>query len=178
MNAGLAQIYAAYHPKKKLKRRLKPQRSSTNSSSNLAARRHQFPSVGKETVDMPAPRSGKSLEPQRLPRLPRLQSKTPEPTHLVVKQMLDRSASSSVDVTLDRLEKLQFKSITARSEWLLVQERKLALGMLNRQLVESLDEMEELQLDNKFEVLLHKQSQSKPVFTPAHLPRLTRASPL
>ena len=176
MNVGLAQLYSAYRPKakKKLKHKSKPQRSANN--AGVTRRPPHYPPI---TDDHLPTRSGKSAEPQRLPQLPRLQSRTPDPCHLAVKQALDRSASSAADITLDRLEKLQFKSITARSEWLLVQERKLALGMLNRHLGNaSLDEMEELVLEDKYEVLLHKQGLSKRDLTPSYLPPLRRGSPL
>ena len=174
MNTGLAQLYSAYQPKAKKKLKRKPQRSDTNAALVTAARRppHALP-----TKDPLPTRSGKSADPQRLPKLPRLQSQTPDPSHISVKQVLDRSASSAADITLDRLEKLQFKSITARSEWLLVQERKFALGMLNRHLADaSLDEMEELMLENKYEVLMHKHNGGKRDFS--YLPPLRRASPL
>lgn len=179
MNVGLAQLYSAYQPKakKKLKHRSKPQRNANNAALNSGARRP--PHYPPLTDDHFPPRSGKSAEPQRLPKLARLQSRTPDPCHFAVKQALDRSASSAADITLDRLEKLQFKSITARSEWLLVQERKLALSMLNRHLGNaSLDEMEELVLEDKYEVLLHKQGMSKRNLTPSYLPPLRRGSPL
>ena len=173
MNAGLAQLYSAYQPKakKKPKRKSKPQRNATNAALHTAVRRPPLHFQVMDPADHP-PRSGKSAEPQRLPKLPRLQSRTPDPVHISAKPTLDRSASSAADLSLDRLEKLQFKSITARSEWLLVQERKLALGLLNRHLVnESLDEREELLLESKYEVLLHRLDQG-------YLPPLRRPSPL
>jgi hypothetical protein len=51
--------------------------------------------------------------------------------------------------------------------------------MLNRHLGNaSLDEMEELVLEDKYEVLLHKHGMSKRNLTPSCLPPLRRGSPL
>lgn len=114
-----------------------------------------------------------------MPRLPPLQSKTPEPGHST--KLLDRSASSSVDISLEKLEKLQFKSITARSEWLSVQERKLALGFMKKKPADtSLDEIEEVPFDNKCDLLAYRYEGGRlHHYLPdmPHLPPLRRASP-
>ena len=185
MNTGLAQIYSAYMPqqKKRLKRKAKARKDDGDVSANSGQKRVPRRLPSKEPVEHTVPRSGKSAEPQRLPRLPRLQSRTPDPVHPGGKPSIDRNASSSVDITLERLEKLQFKSITARSEWLSVQERKFALGFLNRHLLEvSMDEMDELMLDDKYEVLLHKHQIGPQDLSlaqqPTKLPPLRRYSPV
>lgn len=175
MNSALSQAYSAYmpKPKKKLKRKNKDKPPKGDTSANLPPRRPQrLPP--KEAQDLQIPRTGKSAEPQRLPKLPRLQSRTPEPTHMTKPASIDRNTSSSVDITLDKLEKLQFKSITARSEWLSVQERKFALHLLNRNFIDSsLDEMDEMLFDNKYEVLMNRyETKAEP-----KLPPLRRQSP-
>lgn len=81
--------------------------------------------------------------------------------------------TSTVDLSLERLEKLQSKNTSARNEWLAVQERILALGIRNKCLLDlSVDEARELFVDNHYEVLLHKyKNQSK---TPLRLPPIRR----
>lgn len=168
MNSALALVYSAYGAKPKAQRRGKP--------GPMRQRPRGLRQPSKVSEDR---KGGKSAEPRRMSRLPPLQSKTPEPCHGV--KVLDRSASSSVDISLERLERLQFKSITARSEWLSLQERKMALGFAKRKGMDtSLDEIEEVPFDNKCDLLAYRYEGGKPMhFLPdvPHLPPLRRPSP-
>ena len=110
----------------------------------------------------PRPAS-KSVEPRKLPVVRGNSPVQLSPQHL----------TSSVDLSLVRLEQLQSMHTSARNEWLAVQERILALGIRTRAALDlSVDEARDLYVDNHYEVLLHK---SKPASrTPLRLPPIRR----
>jgi len=111
----------------------------------------------------PSPRpSSKSVDARKLPVV-----RGSSPTQF---SPLNLQLNSSVDISLARLEKLQSLHTSARSEWLAVQERILALGMRTRAALDL--SMDELYVDNHYEVLLHK---AKPTSkTPLRLPPIRR----
>lgn len=122
--------------------------------------------LSRTVLHDPSPRpSSKSVEARKLPIVRGSSPTQFSPSNLQL--------TSSVDLSLVRLEKLQSQHTSARNEWLAVQERILALGIRARAALDlSVDEVRDLYVDNHYEVLLHK---TKPISkTPLRLPPIRR----
>ena len=162
MNDSLAMAECAYVPQRK--RKSKKKKQPRKNKQQLS--RTGLKEVSPKHVTQPAGRAAsKSVEPHKLPVVKGSSPRQMSPS--------SQHVTSSMDLSMERLEKLQSKNTSARNEWLAVQERILALGLRNKCLLDvSVDEARDLFIDNHYEVLLHKwKNNSK---TPLRLPPIRR----